>query len=332
VEELMALPPALRNTLSVPVIGAPMFLVSFPPLVKALCRAGIVGAFPHVNARPSEQFDAWLTEIETDLAAYRRDHPDAIVAPHCVNLIVHRTNPRFAPDLEIVVAHKVPLVITCLGHPGPVIEAVHGYGGTVLCDVINAEHARKAAAAGADGLIVVGGGAGGHASSQSQFSLVREIREFWDGCLVLGGSISDGWQVRAAEVLGADLAYVGTRFLATAESNAQQAYKQMIVDCSVKDLVYSDRFSGVHANFLLPSIERHGIDIATLPPKQPDMTGLTDVNAKVWKDLWSAGHGIATIHDIPTVEALAQRLVAEYRAACAVPSSAALASSAAVAV
>jgi nitronate monooxygenase len=194
-----------------------------------------------------------------------------------------------------------------------------------LCDVINAEHARKAAAAGADGLICVGGGAGGHASSQSQFSLVREVREFWDGCLVLGGSISDGWQIRAAEVLGADLAYVGTRFIATAESQAQAAYKQMIVDCSVRDLVYSDRFSGVHANFLLPSIDRHGIDLAKLPPKSPDMTGLVDTNAKVWKDIWSAGHGIATIHDVPTVAELAQRLADEYRAACAVPRSAAVA-------
>ncbi|MCZ7659643.1 MAG: nitronate monooxygenase family protein [Xanthobacteraceae bacterium] len=321
----MSLPAALRNTLSVPAIGAPMFLVSFPPLVTALCRAGIVGAFPHVNARPSEQLDAWLTGIEADLAAHRRAHPDATVAPHCVNLIVHRTNPRFEPDLEIVVSHEVPLVITCLGHPGKVIAAVHRYGGLVFCDVINAEHARKAAEAGADGLICVGGGAGGHASSQSQFSLVREIREFWDGCLVLGGSISDGWQIRAAEVLGADLAYIGTRFLATAESNAQEAYKRMVVDCSVKDLVYSDRFSGVHANFLLPSIARHGIDVAALPPKRPDMTGLVDTEAKVWRDIWSAGHGIATIHDVPAVAELAARLADEYRAACAVPRSAAVA-------
>jgi nitronate monooxygenase len=325
VEELMALPAILKGRLTIPAIGAPMFLVSFPPLVRALCKAGVVGAFPHVNARPSEQLDAWLTEVETDLAAYKAANPHARVAPHCVNLIVHRTNPRYEPDLDIVVQHKVPLVITCLGHPGKVIEAVHGYGGTVLCDVINAEHARKAAEAGADGLIVVGGGAGGHASTQSQFSLVREIREFWDGCLVLGGSISDGHQIRAAEVLGADLAYVGTRFLATQESQAQQAYKQMIVDCTIKDLVYSDRFSGVFANFLMPSIAKNGIDIATLPPKKPDMTGLVDTNAKVWKDIWSAGHGIATIHDVPTVADLVARMAAEYTAACSIPKSAAVA-------
>jgi len=322
----MALPAALRNRLTVPAIGSPMFLVPFPPRVKALCKAGIVGAFPHVNARPSEQLDAWLTEIETDLAAYKAANLNAVVAPHCVNLIVHRTNPRYLPDLEIVVSHKVPLVITCLGHPGKVIEAVHGYGGLVFCDVINAAHARKAAEAGADGLICVGGGAGGHASSQSQFSLVREVREFWDGCLVLGGSIGDGFQIRAAEVLGADLVYMGTRFLATRESNAQGAYKQMIVDCTVQDLVYSDRFSGVHANFLLPSITRFGIDVASLPPKSPDMSGLANAEARTWKDIWSAGHGIATIHDVPTVETLVQRLAAEYRAACAVPPSAAMAS------
>jgi nitronate monooxygenase len=327
VEELMTLPNALRNTLAVPAIGAPMFLVSFPPLVTALCRAGVVGAFPHVNARPSAQLDRWLTEIDADLRAYKTGHPGAKVAPHCVNLIVHRTNARYEPDLEIIVSHKVPLVITCLGDPRKTIDAVHGYGGVVLCDVINASHARKAIDGGADGLICVGGGAGGHASSQSGFSLVREVREFWDGCLVLGGSISDGHQIRAAEVLGADLAYMGTRFIATRESQAQDAYKQMFVDCSVKDIIYSDRFSGVFANFLLPSIARHGIDPETLPKKSPDMSGLNDTEARTWRDIWSAGHGIATIHDVPTVGELVGRLAAEYRAACAVPASPALAAS-----
>ena len=187
-------------------------------MVTALCRAGVIGAFPHVNARPSEQLDRWLTDIATDLRAYKKAHPPAKVAPHAVNLIVHRTNPRYEPDLEIIVTHKVPLVITCLGDPRRTIEAVHGYGGIVFCDVVNALHARKAIECGADGLICVGGGAGGHASNQSAFSLVREVREFWDGCLVLGGSISDGHQIRAAEVLGADLAYMGTRFIATRES------------------------------------------------------------------------------------------------------------------
>ena len=299
----MTVPNLLKNTLAVPVIGAPMFLVSFPPLVKALCCAGVVGAFPHVNARPSAQFDQWLTEIETDLRACKSAHPNAKVAPHAVNLIVHRTNPRYEPDLDIIVAHKVPIVITCLGDPRRTVEAVHGYGGIVFCDVINALHARKAIESGADGL----------------------MREFWNGCLVLGGSISDGHQIRAAEVLGADLAYMGTRFIATRESQAQDAYKQMIVDCSVKDIIYSDRFSGVFANFLLPSITRYGIDPETLPKKAPDMSGLVDSEAKTWKDIWSAGHGIATIHDVPTVAELVGRLANEYRAACAVPASLALA-------
>ncbi len=320
----MPVPALLEGRLSIPAIGAPMFLVSFPPLVAALCKAGVVGAFPHVNARPAEQFDLWLTQVEAELAAYRAENPGATVAPLAVNLIVHRTNPRFSPDLEIVVKHKVPLVITSLGHPGKAIEAVHAYGGTVFCDVINAAHARKAMDAGIDGIICIGGGAGGHASNQSSFSLVREIREFWDGCLILGGGINDGWQMRAAEMLGADLAYIGTRFIATVESNAQQEYKQMIVNCGVGDLIYSDRFSGVFANFLKPSITRYGIDIDKLPPKRPDVSGLADTDAKAWKDIWSAGHGVATIHDIPHVADLVARITDEYRAACARPVSAAV--------
>jgi nitronate monooxygenase len=191
--------------------------------------------------------------------------------------------------------------------------------------VISAEHARKSMHAGVDGIICIGGGAGGHASLQSSFSLVREIREFWNGCLVLGGGINDGYQVRAAEMLGTDFAYMGTRFIASKESHAQQEYKQMIVDCGIKDLIYSDRFSGVHANFLLPSITRFGIDPATLPPKKPDMSGLADSDAKAWKDIWSAGHGVATIHDVPTIADLAQRIAREYRDACRIPISGAVA-------
>ncbi|MDB5730895.1 MAG: 2-nitropropane dioxygenase [Variovorax sp.] len=320
----MPLPPLFRETLSIPVIGSPMFLVSFPPLVTALCKAGVVGTFPHVNARPTAQLDEWLTGIERDLAAHRMAHPQDLVTPYGINLIVHRTNLRFEPDLEVVVAHRVPFVITCLGNPAPVVEAVRAYGGTVFCDVTSADHARKSVRAGVDGLICVGAGAGGHASSQSAFSLVREIREFWDGCLVLGGAINDGYQVRAAEVLGADLAYMGTRFLATRESQAQDAYKRMVVESGVADLVYTDRFSGVPANFLRASIERFGIDVATLPPKKPDMASLTDTKARLWKDLWSAGQGVATIHDIPAVADLVARIAAEYRAACAIPPSSAL--------
>jgi nitronate monooxygenase len=321
----VSIPDVLRGRLSVPAIGSPMFLVSFPPLVKALCKAGIAGTFPHVNARPSEQLDAWLTELKTDLDDYQRSHPQAVVAPFGVNLVVHRTNARFAPDLEIVVRHRVPLVLTSLGHPGKVVEAVHAYGGLVFCDVTNAAHARKAAESGVDGLICIGGGAGGHASTQSSFSLVREIREFWDGCLVLGGAIGDGYQIRAAEALGADLAYIGTRFLATQESNAPDDYKRMIVDGSVDDLVYSDRLSGIGCNWLRPSLQRSGIDPATLPPKQPDVSGLGQSDVKLWKDLWTAGHGIATIHDVPTVADIVARMVSEYRTACSLPISPAVA-------
>lgn len=321
----MPIPQTLRGKLAVPVIGAPMFLVSFPPLVAALCKAGVVGTFPHVNARPAEQFEQWLTQLETELEQHRREHPDHPAAPFGVNLVVHRTNPRFQQDLETVVRHRVPLVLTSLGHPGEVVGRVHAYGGLVFSDVTNAAHARKAAQAGVDGLICVGGGAGGHAPTQSAFSLVREIREFWDGCLVLGGSINDGWQVRAAELLGADFAYMGTRFIASRESAAGEDYKRMLVESGVEDLVYTDRLSGIGCNFLKPSLARHGVDPATLPPKTPDLSVLTDTTAKVWRDLWTAGHGIATIHDVPAVAGIVTRLAAEYRAACGLGPSAALA-------
>ena len=320
----MPLPRLFQNALSIPAIGAPMFLVSLPSLVTALCKAGIVGSFPHVNARSSVQFDQWLGEIASDLAAYRTAHPALPVAPCGVNLIVHRTNTRLEPDLELVVAHKVPFVITCLGYPGKVVDAVHAYGGTVFCDVTSAAHARKSVDAGVDGLICVGAGAGGHASNQSGFSLVREIREFWDGCLVLGGGINDGFQIRAAEALGADMVYMGTRFLATQESAAQDDYKQMVVQSGMTDLVNTDRLSGVHANFLKPSLDRFGIDVTTMPPKAADMSSLTDTSAKLWKDLWSAGHGITTIHDVPDVATLVRRIAAQYQAACALPRSAAI--------
>lgn len=318
----MPIPELLRNRLTVPAIGAPMFLVSFPPLVKALCLAGVVGTFPHVNARPASQLDEWLTELRAALDAHGAAHPHASIAPFGVNLVCHHSNPRFLPDLETVTRHRVPLVLTSLGNPAPVVQAVHAYGGVVFSDVISTAHARKAMEAGVDGLICIGGGAGGHASNQSAFSLVREIREFWQGCLVLGGGINDGWQIRAAESLGADLVYMGTRFNATRESHAQQEFKQMIVDSHVSDLVYTDRFTGVHANFMLPSISRFGIDVDKLPPKRPDIAAIADSDAKAWRDFWSAGHGVATIHDIPPVQELVARIAQEYRAACRLPPSA----------
>lgn len=323
------LPHLFRNRLRVPVIGAPMFLVSFPELVIAQCRAGIVGTFPHVNARSTAILDEWLTIIATQLKmcaeANDRSRPDNPIAPFGVNIVVHRTNPRFQPDLEIVVRHRVPLVITSLGHPGPVVEAVHAYGGIVFCDVTNAAHARKAAASGVDGLICVGGGAAGHAPLQSGFSLVREIRAFWNGCLILGGAINDGWQIRAAETLGADLAYIGTRFVASHESAASVTYKDMLLASEASDLVYTDKLSGIGCNFLRPSLERWGIDVEKLPPKQPDLSSLVDTEAKLWRDIWTAGHGVGGITSIRPVGEIVDDMARDYRAACGLPPSPALA-------
>ena len=319
----MSLPQIFRGRMSVPVIAAPMFLVSGPHLVIAACKAGVAGTFPTLNARPIEVLDEWLTQINAELGAAMAADPQTPVAPYGVNLILHHSNQRLAQDFALVVKHKVPFVITSLGHPGEVVKAVHGYGGVVFSDVIHAYHAKKAIAAGVDGIVCVAGGAGGHAGTQSAFSLVREIREFWDGPLVLGGAISDGHSVRAAEVMGADFAYLGTRFIATQESMATDDYKQMILDCTAKDIVYTPAITGTHANFLWPSLEQAGYSKETL--------GATDAKedfgsgAKAWRDTWSAGHGVATIHDIPATAELAARLAAEYRAACALPVSPAVA-------
>jgi len=308
--------------MTAPVIAAPMFLVSGPHLVIAACKAGIAGTFPTLNARPIEVLDEWLTLINAELGAAMAADPKAPVAPYGVNLILHHSNTRLAQDFERVVKYKVPFVITSLGHPGEVVKAVHGYGGVVFSDVIHAYHAKKAIAAGVDGIVCVAGGAGGHAGTQSAFSLVREIREFWDGPLVLGGAISDGASVRAAEVMGADFAYLGTRFIATEESMATPEYKQMICDTTVKDVVYTSAITGTLANFLWPSLERAGYTRESLA--QGGGTEDFSTGAKAWRDTWSAGHGVATIHDIPTVTELAARLAAEYRAACALPVSAAV--------
>lgn len=322
----MPLPASLLDRFRVPAIAAPMFLVSGPELVIAACRAGVAGTFPALNARPAAQLDAWLGEIDAALARCWRDQPAAPCAPHGVNLILHASNDRLQEDLATIVRHRVPIVITSLGHPGEVVKAVHAYGGLVFSDVIHAYHARKAIAAGVDGIIAVAAGAGGHAGGQGVISLVREIREFWDGVLVAAGSISDGAAVRAAEVLGADFAYMGTRFVATRESMAPQAYKQMIVDCGAADIVYTDAISGANANFLWPSLQQAGYDrdalaVSAGKGKLHDMSE----EARAWRDVWSAGHGVATIHDIPTVAQLVDRLADEYRVACTLPPSAAVA-------
>ena len=321
----MTVPALFRGSMRLPAIAAPMFLVSGPALVTATCQAGVAGTFPALNARTPEQLDGWLAEIDATLAAARTADPATPVAPYGINLILHASNPRVAPDLTLIVQHRVPFVITSLGHPGAVVQAVHAYGGLVFSDVIHADHARKALAAGVDGIVAVASGAGGHAGTQSAFSLVREIREFWGGTLILGGAISDGYAVRAAEVLGADFAYLGTRFIATRESSAPEAYKQMLVEAEAKDIVYTDAVSGTNANFLWPSLEQAGYrrDELAQSVGKGQLKPLVE-EARAWRELWSAGHGVATIHDVPTVRALCDRLAAEYRAACAAPASLAL--------
>jgi nitronate monooxygenase len=312
----MPVPERFRGRFAVPAIAAPMFLVSGPELVIAACQAGVAGTFPALNARPAAQLEEWLSQIDAALT------PGC--APHGVNLILHPSNERLAEDLAAVVRHRVPLVITSLGHPGEVVRAVHAYGGLVFSDIIHAYHARKAAAAGVDGIIAVADGAGGHAGTQSPLSLIREIREFWDGILVLAGSISDGASIRAAEVMGADFAYLGTRFIATRESLAQPEYKQMLVDCGADDVVYTDAISGTNANFLWPSLERAGFHREELSVSfgKGKLKPIAD-EAKAWRDVWSAGQGVATIHDIPPVADLVARLAREYAEACALPRSAA---------
>ncbi|MCV2218125.1 NAD(P)H-dependent flavin oxidoreductase [Thauera sp. Sel9] len=322
----MSLPASLHGRFSVPAIAAPMFLVSGPELVIETCKAGVAGTFPALNARPAAQLDEWLTRIDAELAAFRAANPAAPCAPHGVNLILHASNARLKEDLATLVRHRVPIVITSLGNPAEVADVVHGYGGLVLSDVVHAYHARKAIAAGVDGIIAVAGGAGGHAGVQSTISLVREIREFWDGLLVAAGSISDGAAIRAVEVLGADLAYMGTRFIATRESMAQPEYKQMVVESTPADIVYTDAISGANANFMWPSLERAGYRREELAAGfgKGKLHDLSE-EAKAWRDVWSAGHGVATIEDVPATAELVARLAAEYCAACALPPSAALA-------
>lgn len=321
----MPIPASFLGAMRIPAIAAPMFLVSGPELVIASCRAGVAGTFPALNARPASQLDDWLTQIDAGLSMQRREHPALPCAPHGVNLILHASNNRLEEDLATIVRHRVPFVITSLGHPGEVVKAVHAYGGLVFSDIVHAYHARKAAAAGVDGIIAVASGAGGHAGTQSTISLIREIREFWDGVLIASGSISDGASIRAVEVLGADFAYMGTRFIATQEAMAQPDYKQMVVDCGPSDIVYTDAISGTNANFLWPSLARAGFERAELVQGhgKAHLHDMAD-EARAWRDVWSAGHGVANIHDVPTVAELVDRLEAEYLQACALPVSGAV--------
>ena len=311
----MSLPPILKDRLRLPVVAAPMFIVSGPEMVIAQCKAGVVGSFPALNARPEAKLDEWLSQIQEELAAWDRDHPDTPAAPFAVNQIVHKSNPRLEHDVEVCCRHKVPLVITSLGAREDVNKAVHESGGLVLHDIIDDFFARKAIAKGADGLIAVAAGAGGHAGRLSPFALVQEIRQWFDGPLVLSGAIANGRSVLAAQAAGADLAYVGSAFIATVEANAPAAYKQMIVDSKAKDVIYSSLFTGVHGNYLRGSITAAGLDPEHLPEADPSAMNFASTEAKAWRDIWGAGQGVGGVSEIQTVPALVARLTAEYQAA-----------------
>jgi nitronate monooxygenase len=310
----MALPP-LFDKLRLPAVGAPQFIIANPELVLAQCKAGIVGAFPALNARPQELLDDWLYRIKDDLAAYDEANPGAPAAPYAVNQIVHKTNARLDHDVEMCVKHKVPIVITSLGARTDVNEAVHSYGGIVLHDIINITFAKKALEKGADGLIAVCAGAGGHAGALSPFALISEIREFFDGPLLVSGAIATGRGILAAQAMGADLAYMGSAFIATTEANAPQGYKQMIVDSSAGDIVYSNLFTGVLGNYLKGSIVAAGMDPDNLPQSDPskmNFGGGEGSKAKAWKEIWGAGQGVGGVHEIMPTADLVARLKREY--------------------
>jgi nitronate monooxygenase len=313
----MPIPEILQGRLRLPLIGAPMFIVSTPKLVVAQCKAGIVGSFPALNARPAAQLDDWLAEITAELAAYGRANPQAKVAPFAVNQIVHSSNDRLEHDVAMCVKHRVPIIITSLRPPAEVVAAVHGYGGVVFHDVINLRHAEKAAAQGVDGIIAVCAGAGGHAGLLSPFALVKQIREVYPGTIILSGAMSTGADVLAAQALGADLAYLGTRFIATEEANASAEYKQMLVESLGEDIVYTSLFSGIAGNYLRASVVRAGMDPDKLPEADKSKMNFGTGGAsefKAWRDIWSAGQSVSGIHDVDTVAALVSEMESEYDA------------------
>ena len=308
------LPRALQN-LSLPVIGSPLFIISNPKLVIEQCKAGIVGSMPALNARPAAQLDEWLHEITETLAAYNRANPDRPAAPFAINQIVHKSNDRLQHDMEMVVKYKVPIIITSLGARTDVNDAIHSYGGIVLHDIINNTFARKAIEKGADGLIAVAAGAGGHAGVKSPFALVQEIRQWFDGPIALSGSIATGGAVLAAQAMGADLAYIGSAFIATHEARASDAYKQAIVECNSDDIVYSSLFTGVHGNYLKPSIVAAGMDPDNLPEgdvKTMNFSGGEGSKSKAWKDIWGCGQGIGAVTAVVSTAELVARLKREY--------------------
>ncbi len=309
------LPGALAH-LPLPIIGSPLFIVSNPKLVIAQCIAGVVGCMPALNARPASQLDEWLAEITETLAAWNRDHPDQPAAPFAINQIVHKSNDRLEQDMALCVKHKVPIYITSLGAREDINAAAHSYGGVVLHDIINNAFARKAIEKGADGLIAVAAGAGGHAGVKSPFALIQEIRQWFDGPVALSGAIASGGAVLAAQAMGADFAYIGSAFIATEEARASDDYKQAIVDCNSDDIVYSNLFTGVHGNYLAPSIRNAGLDPAHLPESDPSKMNFGgDVAAKAWKDIWGCGQGIGAIDKVQTAGEFIAQLRREYEQA-----------------
>jgi nitronate monooxygenase len=305
----------LKRRLTIPVIGSPLFIISTPDLVIAQCKAGIVGSFPALNARPAEVLEQWLDRINFELDEYNRAHPERPAAPYAVNQIVHKSNDRLEHDVAVCVKYKVPLVITSLGARDDLNDAVHSYGGMVLHDVINQKFAHKAIEKGADGLILVASGAGGHAGVQSPFALVQETREWFKGPIALSGSIASGESVLAAEAMGADFGYIGSAFIATREANAADGYKSAIVDASAGDIVYTNLFTGVHGNYLRPSIVSAGLDPDNLPESDPSKMQFGSGGSgksKAWRDIWGCGQGIGTLHDIPTAGELVERLTRQY--------------------
>jgi len=314
----MAIPEHIKNNLSIPVIGSPLFLVSGPELVIAQCKAGIIGSFPALNARPQHVLEEWIVRIKKELAEYQEQNPDKKVAPYAVNQICHGSNDRLMDDMATCVKHEVPIIITSLRPPAELVEATHSYGGLVYHDVINVRHAKKAAEQGVDGLILVCAGAGGHAGALSPFALLREVKEWFDGTVILSGSIGDGYSVASSLALGADFAYMGTRFIATKEANADQGYKQMLIDSAADDIVYSSLFTGVSGNYLKPSIKNAGLDPDNLPDADKSTMNFGsggNTDAKAWKDIWGSGQGIGGIKDDPSVEDLVTRLIEEYNQA-----------------
>ena len=311
----MPIPDSIKDNISIPVIGAPLFLISVPDLVIAQCKAGIIGSFPALNARPQHVLEEWIVRIKTELKEYQEQNPDKKVAPFAVNQICHGSNDRLQGDMEICVKHEVPIIITSLRPPAEVVEGAHSYGCLVFHDVINVRHAKKAADMGVDGLILVCAGAGGHAGALSPFALLREVKSWFDGTIILSGSIGDGYSVASALALGADFAYLGTRFIATHEANAEPEYKQMLIESSANDIVYSNLFTGVLGNYLKPSIENSGLDPNNLPTADKSAMNFGsggNTDSKAWKDIWGSGQGIGLIEDAPTVKELVDRLKSEF--------------------